>query len=284
MSNKVVLFADSTCDLGNELIESLGVNICQYHIVLNGKDYLDNVTITSDEIFDEYYKTKTLPKTTCINAQEYIDRFKPWVDKGYDVVHINLSSSISSSNQNANIAASELENVYVIDSKNLSTGTGHLVIEAAKMIADGKSGKEIADELNAMVPKVHTSFILDTLEFMKAGGRCSATAAFGANLLKIKPCIEMDNSIGTMSVGKKYRGSLETVLVQYVNDKLAQYDNIRTDKIFVTYSAMDIKTVEMVKKTVKEIMPFENVYCTRAACTIASHCGPECLGILFMTE
>lgn len=284
MPKKVILSADSTCDLNPELVDQYSVNLYPYHIILEGKSYIDNVDISAEELYAAYRSRKVLPGTAAINVAEFIDYFKKWTDAGYEVVHINLSSALSSSNQNAKLAATQLPGLYVVDSRNLSTGTGHLVIEAGRMIAQGKSGAEIADALNAMVPKAHASFILDTLEFMKAGGRCSATTAFGANLLKLKPLINVNNVSGEMEVGKKYRGNLMPVLEQYTRDKLAEYPDIRTDKIFITHSGIEPEYVEAVRKVINDTMHFDNIYVTRASCTVSSHCGPRTLGILFMTE
>ena len=284
MSNKIILSADATCDLPKELVEKFNVHIVPLHITFEGNDYLDNVDITADVIFDAYWKNKTLPKTAAINISEYSVLFENWVNEGYDVIHINLSSAISASHQNCKIAASEFENVYVIDSKNLSTAAGLIVMQAGKFIKEGFSAKEVYEKTLDKVSKAHASFVLDTLEFMKAGGRCSSVVALGANLLNLKPCISVDNETGKMGVGKKYRGDLSKVLPKYVADQLSMYDNIDTESIFVTHTVIDDKLVELVKSSIKENMNFENIYESVASCTISSHCGPATLGILFLTK
>lgn len=281
---KVILSADSTCDLGNELKEKYGVNYYPYHIILDEKEYLDNVNITPDDIYRAYWDKKLLPKTSAINVSEYMDYFKQWTDKGYEVVHISLGGALTSSCQNAMLAAEELENVYAVNSCNLSTGMGHLVIEAGKMIEEGLSAKEIAERLNKMTEKVHSSFILDTLEFMQAGGRCSQVTAFAATLLNLKPCIMVDNTSGAMGVGKKYRGDLKKVLCKYTKDQLQAYENIKYDKIFITHSGIEDEYIDLVKATINETAAFDEIYVTRASCTISCHCGPRTLGILFMTK
>lgn len=281
---KVILSADSTCDLGNELKEKYGVNYYPYHIILDEKEYLDNVNITPDDIYRAYWDKKLLPKTSAINVSEYMDYFKQWTDKGYEVVHISLGGALTSSCQNAMLAAEELENVYAVNSCNLSTGMGHLVIEAGKMIEEGLSAKEIAERLNKMTEKVHSSFILDTLEFMQAGGRCSQVTAFAATLLNLKPCIMVDNTSGAMGVGKKYRGDLKKVLCKYTKDQLQAYENIKYDKIFITHSGIEDEYIDLVKATINETASFDEIYVTRASCTISCHCGPRTLGILFMTK
>lgn len=284
MNNKIILSADATCDLPKELIEKYDVHIFPLHITFEGKSFLDNVDITAEEIFKGYWENKTLPKTAAINISEYSVAFEKWISQGYDIVHINLSSAISASHQNCKIAASAFENVYVIDSKNLSSAAGLLVMEAGKLIAKGLSAKEVYEKTLARTGDAHASFILDTLEFMRAGGRCSSIVALGANLLNLKPCIEVDNTTGQMSVGKKYRGDLSKVLIKYVEDQLSMYDTIDTDTIFITHTVIDSETVEMVKETVNKTMRFNNIYQSVASCTISSHCGPRTLGILFLTK
>ncbi len=286
---KIILSADSTCDLGEELKARYDVHYYPFHIILEDKDYQDNVDITVKEIFAAYYARKVLPRTAAINVGEYVAYFKPWVEDGYDVIHLNLGGAISSAHKNCALAARELNSsgvpgrVYAIDSCSLSTGISLQIIEAGEMIRQGLPAHEIAEKVEALRSNCHASFILDTLNFMRAGGRCSTVAAVGANLLSLKPCIEVDNTDGSMHVGKKYRGSLEKVLVQYVKDKLAQYPAIKRDHIFITYSSIDPKLEELVRKTIQETMEFQEIHSTYASCTIASHCGPNTLGILFET-
>ncbi len=285
MDRKIILSADSTCDLGTELKEKHKVNYYPFHIVLDNKEYRDNVDITPDEIFQVYYDKKLLPKTSAINVQEYLDYFEPWAEKGYEVIHLNLGSALSSAHQNCALAAKMAGGVYAVDSCNLSTGIGLLVLDAADMIAEGKlTGEEIAAELEKRRSCIHSSFILDTLQFMSAGGRCSAVTAIGAGILNLKPCIEVDNTSGSMHVGRKYRGKLGNVLVKYTKDKLAEYDNIKTNRIFITHSGIDEEYINLVKETIESVMHFDNIYVTRASCTISCHCGPNTLGILFETE
>jgi DegV family protein with EDD domain len=283
-SKKVILSADSTCDLSMELKERYQVHYYPFHIVLEGRDYMDNVDITTDEIYKRYYEKKVLPKTAAINVTEYIEYFRPWVEAGYEVVHLNLGGALSSAHQNCMIAASELGNVYPVDSCNLSTGIGLLVIEAGEMIKAGRSASEIAAELKRLTKFSHASFILDTLTFMHAGGRCSGVVALGANLLNLKPCIEVNNADGSMGIGNKYRGNLGKVLVRYTKDQLSKYQNIKRDHIFITHSGISDEYIRLVKETIMETMDFGEIHVTRASCTIASHCGPNTLGVLFETE
>ena len=282
---KVILSADSTCDLGEELKARYDVQYYPFHIILDGKDYQDNVDIHIEDIFRAYYDRKALPRTAAINVEEYVEYFRPWVDQGFDVLHFCLGGALSSAQRNCVLAARELGgHVFPIDSCNLSTGISLQIIEAGERIRAGMSAAEIAQAMKEIIPHCHASFILDTLEFMRAGGRCSTIVAVGANLLALKPCIEVDNSDGSMRVGKKYRGNLKKVLPQYVRDKLTQYDRIKRDHLFITYSSIDPSYVELVRRTVLDMMDFKEIHVTTASCTIASHCGPNTLGILFETE
>lgn len=284
MSNKIILSADSTCDLSEELKKKYNINYCPFIVLIDGKEYHDGIDILPDEIYSIYRTKKVLPKTAAIGVGEYNKYFKNWVEQGYDIIHINISSAMSSSYQNCCMAAKELGNVYPIDSKNLSTGTGLLVLETAKRIQNGLDAKTIQKEVSDLTTKVQASFILDTLEFLKAGGRCSTIAAMGANLLKLKPCIEVDNVQGKMGVSKKYRGDLNKALLKYTQDIINEHPNIDTEKIFITHSGISQDTIDSIHKALVEMKDFKNIYITRAGCTVSSHCGPNTLGVLFMTH
>ena len=263
-AQKIILSADSTCDLDQELKERYHVHYFPLHIILNEKEYKDNVDITPEEIYQEYYDHRVLPKTAAVNVQEYIDHFRPWVEDGYEVIHINLGHALSSVYQNCCLAAEELGHIHVVDSCNLSTGTGLLVVAAGKMIEQGMDAASIAEALRKRAAKCHASFILDTLTFMHAGGRCSSVAALGANILKLKPCIQVDNRDGSMGVGKKYRGTLDKVLVKYVKDELNKHADINTDLMFITHSGIPQEYIDLVRKTVDETMEFKEIHVTRA--------------------
>lgn len=281
---KIILSADRTCDLTEELREKYQVETMPYHIHLEGKEYIDNEDIHPEDLYQAYWDRKVLPKTAAVNMAEYMEYFEKWTSQGYAVIHFCLGSALTSSYQNCVLAAEELENVYIIDSCNLSTAIALQVMDCRKMIEDNIPVQEIYEYFSKNQQKYHASFVVDTLEFLAAGGRCSAVAAFGANLLNIKVSIEVDNTNGSMGVGKKYRGNLQRVLKQYVKDQLARYSDIVTDKIFITHSGIDNSYIELVRQTIEETMHFENIYVTRASCTISSHCGPGTLGILFVTE
>ncbi len=281
MSN-IIITSDSTSDLSLELRDRYNIPTMPLGVTLGGETFKDGVDITPDDIYLHHAKTGELPKTTAANIDECINFFKPFADEGKTVIHISLSSSLSSTFNNARLAAMELENVHVIDAQNLSTGIGLLVIAAAEMVKEGLSAEEIVEKINDLVAKVDASFVIDNLEYLHKGGRCSALAMLGANVLKLKPCIEVKN--GAMGVGKKYRGRYGDVLKTYVNERLANADDIDTDRIFVTHAGCDSEIVNAVVEQVKATGIFKEVFLTRAGCTISSHCGKDTLGILFIRK
>lgn len=284
MARPIVLCADSTCDLSPELIERYHVHIKPLHIILDGKSHDDGVDITPDEIYTTYREKKILPTTSAVNVEEYKEMARPFIEAGNDVIHINLGSGISTSHNSCRIAAEETPGLYSIDSGNLSTGMGLVVIAAAERIAAGMPVEQIVVEVEEVTKHVEASFVIDTLEFLHKGGRCSTLAMLGANMLKLKPCIEVNNADSTMTVGKKYRGSLDKALQDYVKDRLEGRTDIRTDRIFITHSGISEERVELVKRTIEQYMHFDEVLVTRAGCTISSHCGPNTLGILFVRK
>lgn len=282
MADKIIITSDSTTDLTAELRERYNIKTIPLSITLGGKTYHDGVDITPDDIYEHQSKTGEFPKTAAINVDEALKFFKPFVDDGYKVIHFGISSLMSSSYNNSRLAAEELGNVYVIDNKNLSTGSGLLVIAAAEMVLAGKSAEEIVDEINALVPCVSASFVIDDLDYLHKGGRCTALEMFGANLLKLKPCIQVKD--GKMDVAKKYRGRYADVLKQYVNEQLADKENIVTDRVFVTHAGCKPEIVDAVVAQVKDSGIFKEVLLSRAGCTISSHCGANTLGVLFIRK
>ncbi len=281
---KVILSIDSTCDLNEYILKTYGIQDYPYTIILDNKSYKDNVDITPSDIYKTYIEKKILPKTAAINVEEYYNHFKPWVDKGYEIIHINLGSVLTSSHNNCILAAEKLKGVYPIDSQNLSTGSGILAMKAVDMIEKGLSAVEIVNKLKTHRKNIHMSFILDTLDYLYAGGRCSKVSSLGANFLKIKPVINVDNISGKMSLGKKYRGSFTKVIEKYIGDKLSSCDNISDKHIFIVHSGIDNEFIEFAKEIVLKYMDFKEIYITNASCTISSHCGPNTLGIAFETK
>ncbi len=281
MSN-IIISSDSTTDLSAELRERYGVRTIPLGITLGTDVYRDGIDITPDDIYAHHAKTGELPKTTAANIGECTDFFKELTADGSTVIHFSISSEMSSTYRNSCIAAEEFENVYVIDTRNLSTGGGLLVIAAAEMAKSGMAAKDIVEQIEKLVPCVDASFVIDSLEYLHKGGRCSALAMLGANLLKLKPCIEVKG--GSMGVGKKYRGVYGKVLSEYVAERLTNPDDIDTSRVFVTHAGCDAEIVNAVVEQVKASGLFKEIFLTRAGCTISSHCGANTLGVLFIRK
>ena len=282
MNKQIIISSDSTCDLSKELVDRYQIRIQPMGISLGDQIYRDGVDITPDMIYAHHKKTGQLPKTSAINVVEDLEYFEELTKDGSTVIHFTISSSMSSTYSNACVAAQEFENVYVVDAKNLSTGSGLLVLAAAEMAQEGMEAQQIVEKLNDLADRVDASFVVDNLEYLVKGGRCSALAAFGANLLQLKPCISVKN--GAMGVGKKYRGKFEKVLLTYVADRLADAEDICLDRVFVTHAGCDPKVVESVAEAVKNTLPFREILVTRAGCTVSSHCGANTLGVLFIRK
>ena len=282
MSEKILIASDSTTDLSPEQAEQYDVKIIPLCVSVGGKNYTDGVDINPDMIYENYEKTGQLPKTAALNVSEFSDFFEKYTGEGYSIVLFTISSEMSSTYSHACLAAEDFPNVHVVDTKNLSTGGGLLVIRACEMAEEGKSAAEIAHACEELVPCVDTSFVVDSLEFLYKGGRCSSLEAFGANLLSLKPCIAVKN--GKMGVGKKYRGKFDRVLPMYIQDRLGDCGDICPEHIFVTHAGCDEEVVNMCVEKVKSYGYFENVMISRAGCTVSSHCGRNTLGILFFRK
>ena len=277
---RVKISADSTCDLPQGIVDKYNIGIVPLYIIKNDKPYKDRLEITVQEIFDHVNSGAGMTRSGAINVSEYQDYFTEY-SKEYDaVIHISISTHFSGCNQSARIAAENFDNVFIVDSLNLSTGSGHLVLDAALMAKSGMPPDLIIEELERLVPLVNASFVIGTLKFLHLGGRCSSLAALGANLLKLNPCIEVTD--GKMDVGKKYRGSFEKIILQYVEDRLANRNDIDTKRLFVTYPPT--MSDELIKKVIDKAMSFQKfdeVISCEAGCVISNHCGPVCVGILY---
>ena len=277
---RIRISADSTCDLSKELLEKYDVAITPLYIRLGEKDLRDSIEVTRDDIFSYVERTKSIPTTAAVNVGDYVDFFTKVKEEGYDgIVHFTISADMSSCYQNACLAAGTFENVYIVDSRTLSTGIGHLVLDACELRDEGKTAKEIFDILEERKQKLDVSFVLDTLRYLALGGRCNSLLAFGANILNIKPSIQVKE--GKMGVDKKYRCSFERAVVRYINDKLADHDSLNLKRIFITDSGCSDEVRNAAEEAVLKNAPFAEVIHTRAGCTISSHCGPNCIGILF---
>ena len=279
---KIKITCDSTCDLNPELYNRYRICVIPMSVAMGDKLCRDGVDVTPEDLFSYVEETGKLPTTSAISVGEYEDFFRPFVEEGYEVVHINLSSELSSSHQNARLAAQEVGNVFVVDSRSLSSGSGHLVILAAELACAGYGGAYIAKSLDDMKGHLDVSFVLQTLDYLHKGGRCSGMARFGANMLKLRPEIVMEN--GTLHVGKMYRGSMEKTILDYIRGRLENEKTVNYDRIFVTHSGVPAEIVEKAVALVKELRPFEEVIVTVAGSTISCHCGPACIGVLFFRK
>ncbi len=283
MSVKII--SDSTCDLSQELIEKYDICIVPLHILLDDKEYEDGRTITPDEIYVWSDKNKVTPKTSALSMDVAIDTFKKYLDAGDDVVCFSISGQMSTTVNVMRLAVEELgasDRVFVIDSENLSTGIGLQIIEAAVMAQKGMGAKEIADEINVIKKKVRASFVVDTLTFLHRGGRCSGVAAFAGSALKLHPKIAVTD--GKMAPGKKYRGNIERVIMQYVSEMEETLKNARKERVFITHSGCSDEIINEVKEYLESLNIFGEILITRAGCVISSHCGPNTLGVLFIEK
>ncbi|MBQ7236769.1 MAG: DegV family protein [Clostridia bacterium] len=277
---KIAISVESTNDLTKELIEKNDIKVIPYQIVLGDKVFKDG-EISTPEIFEYVDKNGTLPKTNAINQFEYTEYFEN-IKKDYDgVVHICLSSGLSCSCQNAKNAASELENVYVVDSLTLSSGIGLLALYARELADKGLDAKEVAEKVEKRLKNLQVSFVIERLDYLYKGGRCNSLQLFGANLLKLRPRIVLND--GKMGADKKYRGNMEKVVTKYCEETLAEYNTPDLDKVFVTYSTATPEMINAAKRACFDA-GFKNVYESHAGCTISSHCGGNTLGILYFND
>lgn len=282
MAEKVLITSDSTTDLSAELLEQYHIPILPLIVNLNDVDHKDGIDITPEDIYQNYTLNGTLPKTAAPNLADCTDFFRKYAEQGYHIVHFTISSDMSSSYQNSVIAAQEFENIHVVDTRNLSTGGGLLVIRAAELAEQGMRAAVIAEECRRLTSFVDTSFVIDTLEFLHKGGRCSALAMLGANMMKFKPCIVVKD--GKMSVSKKYRGKFDAVLLQYIVERIGDGSDIDSSHIFITHGGCAPETVETCAEKLRHLGNFPNIHITHANSTICSHCGPNTLGVLFLRK
>lgn len=278
----IQITADSTCDLGSQ-IEKREIGIMPLSVILGSSTHLDGVNIVPQDIFDYVAKTGELPKTAAPSIGDYEDFFQKYVDEGKTVIHFNISKKSSSAHDYALSAAKKFGNkVYVVDSKALSSGQGLMIMKASDFARQGMSAEEIVSAVNALAPKINTSFIPDRLDYLYKGGRCSRMAMYGANFLKIHPLIEMVD--GQLVALKKYKGNMEKCISNYIADLAEQYPAYDKTRCFITHSSADESLVECAKKKVAEIFDFQEVIETVAGSVITGHCGRNTLGVLFIAE
>ena len=278
----IKIISDSTCDLSPELLAAHNISLVPLTVVKGNEQFKDGVTITPAEIFAHVAAGGALCSTAANSIGEYEDIFAEYAPKYDGVIHINISSEFSSCYQNARLAAEDFPNIRVIDSRNLSTGQGLVVLKACELAKTATDLDTLAEQLRDFTSKVEASFLVDKLDYLVKGGRCSSAAALGANLLNLKPCIEVRD--GKMSVVKKYRGKYDKCLASYVKDRLADRDDLDNGTLFLTQTVVSEDCHAAVKAAIAEHGNFENVYETYAGCTVSCHCGPGTLGILFVRK
>ena len=274
------ILADSTCDLSPEQLERYNIRLTPLYVRLGDRDYRDGVDIHPDDIYAHVAAGGALASTAAVNMADYVRVFSEYSRRVDFVIQVCISSDFSSCYQNACLAAADYPNVYVVDSRNLSTGHGLVVLEAVRLAESGMPPEEIVAQLNEVTARVRASFILDRLDYMKKGGRCSSVAVLGANLLRLRPCIAVTD--GKMGVEKKFRGSFEKCVRDYVTDRLAGRTDLDLRRVFITHSGVDDEIVRIACETIRSLQPFEEICVTRAGCTVSSHCGPGTIGVLFI--
>ena len=279
---RIKITSDSTCDLPKSLLEKYDITLTPLTVIKDGVEYLDNVTITPADIFAHVAAGGNLCSTAACNIAYYQEVFAKYSSEYDAVLHINIGSGFSCSYQNACLAAEEFDNVMVVDSMNLSTGQGHVVAYACKLAETCESLEQLHADVQAYAPRVEASFLLDQLQYMVKGGRCSATAALGANLLNLKPCIEVKD--GKMGVVKKYRGNYAKCLTNYVKDRLDGREDLVGDLLFLTYTPVTDACLDAVREAISTYGKFDEVLESSAGCTVSCHCGPGTLGVLFVRK
>ena len=279
----VQIIADSTCDLSKDLLEKYDISVLPLHIVLGDKEYKDGLEISPDEIYEWSNTNKEAPKTSAAAISDTIDIYSKYLKSYDEIICFSISGQMSTTVNVMRMAAEELDSedkIHIIDSENLSTGGGLLVIEAAIMAKEGKSGIEIIESINELKPFVRASFIVDTLTFLHRGGRCSGVAALAGGALKLHPKIVVEN--GGMKPDKKYRGKMNSAILSYVKDLEPQIKNAKNDRVFITHSGCEEEIIQSVRQYLSELGHFEEILITRAGGVISSHCGPGTLGVLFI--
>ena len=278
----IKITADSTCDLSEELLQQWNITLIPMHILMGEESLLDGVTVHPADVFAHVQNGGKMPKSAAPNLVEYTDFFAPLAREYDAVIHINVGSKFSSCFQNARLAAQEFENVFVVDSENICTGQGYLVLRAAKWAADGLPPRNICMRLQTLAKKVELSFVLNQLDYMAKSGRCSGVLAFGANLLGIKPSLAVID--GELKVVKKYRGQLPICVGKYISEKLAGRDDIDTSMVFISSCQPKPGCMEAIQAGLKQYGKFEHILETDIGTTIGGYSGPGTIGIVFATK
>lgn len=281
MSN-VKIFTDSTCDLTLEIFNNNDISVIPLYVNFNEKSYRDGIDITTRELYEKVDKLGTLPKTAAGSPSDFYNSFKPYIDDGMDIIFIGLSSALSSHLQNATLAANEFPEgkVHIVDSLNLSSAIGLLVMKAVDFKNQGLDAYEIANKVRQLVPKVKTAFVIDTLDYLHKGGRCSAISSFVGGVLKIRPIVKVVD--GKMILAQKLMGKREKALNTMLANVIKEKDNIDMDRMMVTHSISD--DADYLKSELRIALPVKDIIETQAGCVISSHCGPNTIGILYIEK
>lgn len=281
----IKIISDSTCDLSKDLLEKYDISILPLHVHLGEEEYQDGVTITPEEIYVWADANKTTPKTSAASISEAMDFFQPHIENGDEIIVFTIASGMSANNNVMRLAAEELEaedKIHVIDSANLSTGIGLLILEAATMAQEGKASDEIVARIEELKPFVRASFVVDTLTYLHRGGRCSSVEALAGGVLKLHPKIVVED--GKMSANKKYRGKMNSVILSYAKDMEEDLKNAKKDHVFITHSGCEESILNDVHTYLASLNIFDEILTTRAGSVISSHCGPGTLGVLFIAN
>lgn len=281
--NNIKLITDSTSDLSEEIIKKYDIAVVPLYVVFGEESYRDGVDITTAELYEKVDAVKMLPKTSAPTPVDFWTIFRGYIDAGKDIVYIGLSSQMSSTIQNARLAAAEFPEgrIEVIDSANLSTGIGLLVLKAADLAGQGAGVREIAEKVKEYVPRVKTRFIINTLDYLYKGGRCTALESFVGGLFKIKPVVTVKE--GKMTLEEKIRGKREKALANMLENALLDNERMDEDRIFITHS-QSTEDAEYLRKELQSRLKVKEVLVTDAGCVISSHCGPNTVGILYISK
>ena len=282
-TEKIKIFSDSTCDLSPELIEEHDIEITPLYVTFDEEVYKDGVEINPEKLYQKVDEYDLLPKTSAVSPADFIEAFKPYIEDGYNILYIGLSSKVSSTFQNALMASKQFPEgrIELVDSQNLSTGIGLLVLRAVDYINNGLELEEVAGKLRKDREKVRTQFIIDTLDYLHKGGRCNSVQRFLGSMLKIRPVVEVVD--GSMILGNKLRGSWSKVLKRMLKDIMAKKDEIDTDRLFVTHSMVE-EDAQWIKEEFEKKTYIEEVIITETGSVISSHCGPNTMGIVYIAK
>lgn len=282
--NPVKIFTDSCASLSRELVDKYGICVVPLYVMFDEESYKDGIDIDEEKLYKLIEEKGILSKSAAAPPIDFKNAFKPWIDKGFDIVYIGISSALSSTIQNAMIAADEFpkERVYIIDSKNLSSGIGLLVLEAAELVQKGMGAKEVFEKISSLVPRVRSSFVIDTLKYLHMGGRCTSLQKWASSVFSIHPRIIVSD--GKMSVGEKFKGKRQAVLNGLLQTVLVKKDRVVPHRIFITHSLASAEDVDFLRKGLAAEINADEILETTAGCVIATHCGPKTIGILYIEK